>query len=180
MHTTSATLLGQLRGPDRAAWERFVALYTPLLFDWARHLGLQPSDAADLVQDVMATLVRRLPWFEYDRERSFRAWLKAVTVNQWKRNRQRLPVTVGGDEPAASGPDPFEEAEYARYLVRHGLDRVRHEFCDTVWRAFARHVLDDVPAAAVAAELGVKLGTVYAAKSRVFQRLREELAGLID
>ena len=37
-----------------------------------------------------------------------------------------------------------------------------------------------VPAAVVAAELGICPGAVYVAKSRVLCRLREELAGLLD
>jgi DNA-directed RNA polymerase specialized sigma24 family protein len=32
----------------------------------------------------------------------------------------------------------------------------------------------------VAAELGISVGSVYVAKSRVLQRLREELSGLLD
>ena len=42
MHTTSPSLLQRLRGPvDNEAWTLFVKLYTPLLFYWARKLGLQ-------------------------------------------------------------------------------------------------------------------------------------------
>ena len=41
MHTTPITLLERLRAAgDQQAWERFVALYTPLLYYWARlHQG---------------------------------------------------------------------------------------------------------------------------------------------
>src|SRR2546430_2605640 len=39
---TSPTLLQSLRQPgDTAAWDWFARLYTPLLFSWARHAGLQ-------------------------------------------------------------------------------------------------------------------------------------------
>jgi len=49
MHTTSPTLLEKLREPNQGqAWARFVELYTPLLLAWARRIGLQPQDAADL------------------------------------------------------------------------------------------------------------------------------------
>ena len=66
MYTTSATLLEQLRHPSQPdAWERFVSLYTPLIFYWALRKGLQGHDAADLVQDVFLVLVRRLPSFYY-------------------------------------------------------------------------------------------------------------------
>ncbi len=65
MNTTPPSLLQQLRSPDdQRAWRRFVDLYTPLLFYWARRVGLQESDAADLVQEVFTVLVasyRSLP-----------------------------------------------------------------------------------------------------------------------
>src|SRR5438445_6391414 len=57
VYTTSTSLLGRLRQPgERQAWQRFTELYTPLLYYWARRLGMQPSDAADLVQEVFALL----------------------------------------------------------------------------------------------------------------------------
>jgi RNA polymerase sigma-70 factor (ECF subfamily) len=59
MHTTPASLLQRLREPDaEAAWTRFVALYTPLLYYWAQRLGLRETDAADLVQDVFSQMLR--------------------------------------------------------------------------------------------------------------------------
>ena len=74
MHTTPPSLLEQLRRPDdQQAWKRFIDLYTPLLFYWARRVGLQDSDAADLVQEVFALLVRKLPEFTYDDKKGFRA-----------------------------------------------------------------------------------------------------------
>jgi len=89
MHITSASLLERLRRPnDHAAWERFVRFYTPLLNYWARHLGLQPNDAADLVQDVLSTLVQKLPEFVYDRHKSFRNWLRTLMLNRWRNNRR--------------------------------------------------------------------------------------------
>jgi RNA polymerase sigma-70 factor (ECF subfamily) len=40
-------------------------------------------------------------------------------------------------------------------------------------------VIDGLPAAAVAAELGLSLNAALLAKSRVLKRLRQEVAGLI-
>ena len=65
MTSTPVSLLERLRKFfEPKSWERFVELYTPLMFDSARRAGLQEADAADLVQDVFAVLVqelRRLP-----------------------------------------------------------------------------------------------------------------------
>jgi RNA polymerase sigma-70 factor (ECF subfamily) len=83
MNTTPVSLLQRLRAPaPTAAWDRFVELYTPVLFAWARRLGLQSQDAADLIQEVFAVLVQKLPTFEYDQHKSFRGWLRTITLNK--------------------------------------------------------------------------------------------------
>src|SRR5262249_40206105 len=139
MHTTSASLLERLRGPtDEAAWTRFVQLYTPLLYFWARHLGLQPNDAADLVQDVLTTLVQKLPEFVYDQNQSFRSWLRTLTLNRWRNNQRRRAVPVL-DSTAADWIDPqsadpaevFAETEYRNHLVGRVLELMRTEFQPT-------------------------------------------------
>jgi RNA polymerase sigma-70 factor (ECF subfamily) len=61
MHTTSGSLLQRLRQPaDRESWPKFVRLYTPLTYYWARRTGRQEADAADLVQEVFTVLVKKL------------------------------------------------------------------------------------------------------------------------
>src|SRR5665213_228641 len=119
MHTTSVTLLERLREPkDEAAWSRFAAFYTPLLFYWARRVGLQDADAADLVQEVLAHLLLKLPEFDYDRQQSFRGWLRTVTFNIWRAGRRRraLPLESGGHEQldavAADASNAFWDKEY--------------------------------------------------------------------
>jgi RNA polymerase sigma-70 factor (ECF subfamily) len=67
MNTTPVGLLERLLAPhSRDAWDRFVELYTPFLYYWARRIGLQESDAADLVQEVFAVLLQKLPEFSYE------------------------------------------------------------------------------------------------------------------
>jgi RNA polymerase sigma-70 factor (ECF subfamily) len=184
---TPASLLERLRRPsDPAAWARFVELYTPLLYYWARRTGLQEADAADLVQEVLALLFRKLPEFEYDRHRSFRNWLRTVTLNKWREGQRRRPLETvmdGGtlaEVPESDDGTAFSEADYRAHLVQHTLRALQGEFPPATWRAFREYVLADRPAEEVAAELGVRVGTVYAAKSRVLSRLRRELNGLLD
>ena len=89
---TPASLLERLRQPDQEqAWARFVELYVPLLYSWARRLGCPDSEAADLVQEVLTLLLRKLPQFTYDRHRSVRGWLHVVASNCW-RNLRRAPL----------------------------------------------------------------------------------------
>jgi RNA polymerase sigma-70 factor (ECF subfamily) len=188
MHTTPLSLLERLRQPaDAEAWTRFVRLYTPLLCAWARRAGLRGQDAADLVQDVLLVLVQKLPDFRYDPHRSFRAWLRTVTLNKWREGARRrgLPVQPGGaaalDEVAA--PDAaalFEETEYRRHVVGRALQLIRDDFQPATWKAWCEHGLAGRPVDDVARELDVTPKAVYLAKARVLRRLREELAGLLD
>ena len=102
MEQTSASLLLRLRQPgDQAAWKRFVDLYAPFLASWARSKGLQQNDAADLVQDVLLTLLHKLPEFEYDQQRSFRAWLLTVISHKWHDAQRRRAAALRG---ATSAP----------------------------------------------------------------------------
>ena len=84
MNVTSVSLLERVRqSQDAPAWERFVRLYMPLLLYWARRLGLQDQDAADLVQDVLDVLIQKLPEFHYQPGRSFRGWM-------WRRSHEQV------------------------------------------------------------------------------------------
>jgi RNA polymerase sigma-70 factor (ECF subfamily) len=182
---TPISLLDRLRqGQEPAAWDRFVGLYTPLLYVWARRMALQESDAADLVQEVFTLLVQKLPEFRYDSQKSFRAWLRTLTLNKWREKKRRRQPVVGTeflDEVA--GPDSAErvwEAEYRQHVVRRALEIMQSEFQPASWKACWETVVSGRSAAEVAAELGMSVGAVRAAKFRILCRLREELAGLLD
>ena len=187
MNTTHVSLLQRLRRPDeQMAWSRFVELYTPLLYYWARGAGLAYHEAADLVQDVLTLLVQKLPEFVYQPGRSFRGWLRTITLNKWRetcRRRRESPVGDVEDfvEPTApDGAEVFAEAEYRRHLVTRALTIMQKEFEPATWKACWETVVNDRPPAEVAAELGVSVDQVYGAKYRVLRRLRQELDGLLD
>jgi RNA polymerase sigma-70 factor (ECF subfamily) len=186
MHTTSPSLLERLRQPTAGDdWGRFVGLYTPLLYYWCRRQRLPEEESADVVQDVFLVLLEQLPEFQYDGRRSFRGWLRTITLNKCRDRGRRLalaPRGPGGDLlanlPDRANPDPFEEAEYRQYLAARALRLMQSDFDPKTWKACWEHGVIGRPAAEVAAELGVSENAVYIAKCRVLRRLREELQGL--
>jgi RNA polymerase sigma-70 factor (ECF subfamily) len=188
MSKTPISLLERLRQPEeQAAWERFVQLYTPLLHHWARRLGLQGQEAADLVQDVFTLLVAKMPEFRYKPDRRFRAWLWTVTLNRVRERQRRepAPLLLADQEALArvAAPDvakDVDEEEYRTYLTRRAMELMQSEFQPTTWKAFWECVVNERPAAEVAAELGVTENAIYLAKGRVLRRLRVELQGLLD
>lgn len=185
MSATPATLLERLRhGSDPVAWSRFVELYTPLLYTWARRAGLTDDDAADLVQDVFTQLLVKLPIFVYDPQRSFRAWLKTVLLNHWRTLRRKRSVTTDPaadlDGVVAPEAEGFWEAEYRKRLVSRALEVMQSEFQPATWKACWEAVVNGRPTEEVGAELGLSSVAVRIAKFRVLNRLRQELAGLVE
>lgn len=186
MDTTSVSLLEQLRFPaEQGAWTRFVKLYTPLLYHWGRQLGLSPEDTADLVQDVFATLVERLPEFTYEPSQSFRGWLHTLVRNRWRDRCRRAAarIVANGPLPEVEAPDPttaFAEAEYRQHLVQQAMRLIEAEFEPITWQAFREYMIRGRPAGEVARELGITTNAVYLAKVRVLARLRQDLDGLLD
>jgi RNA polymerase sigma-70 factor (ECF subfamily) len=185
MNTTAPSLLEKLRLPaNHAAWERFVALYTPLLRYWAKRLGALGADAENLVQDVFVTLLQELPRFDYQPGKRFRGWLWTVTLNKHRQHRRApaLAQATPGELDGAAGDDTeaIEEAEYQRYLVDRALRLMQSDFEPTSWKACWEYVVNERPPAEVAAELGITTNAVHLAKARVLRRLRQELAGLLD
>ncbi len=79
-------------------------------------------------------------------------------------------------DPSMSG-DP---GELNSLVVPTGLDLVRAEFESQTWEAFRRAVVEEQSPAEIAAELGMSVQAVYKAKSRVLQRLRQKLGGLLE
>jgi RNA polymerase sigma-70 factor (ECF subfamily) len=188
MTKTPSSLLERLRQPfEPEAWARFVSLYTPLIYSWGRRAGLQEQDAADLVQDVFVTLLQVLPTFTYDAHKGFRSWLRTVTLNAWRdRRKRRASRPLPGDEAAlaaAVAPDGLEsfwDAEFRQELVSRALAVMQADFRPATWKAFWEQVVAGRPAREVAAELALSPGAAYAAKFRVLDRLRQELAGMLD
>jgi RNA polymerase sigma-70 factor (ECF subfamily) len=174
-------------GADEAAWRRFVYLYTPLLFSWARRLGETEHDAADLVQEVFVNLVQSLPTFRYDAGAGrFRGWLHTVMLNKLrdrKRQAARLDKAAASRPPEPEGSDPAEqigEAEYRLHLARRALQLMKADFTPTTWKACWETVVRDRSPVEVASELGISENAVYVAKCRVLRRLRQELSGLLE
>lgn len=188
MDSTSPSLLHRLRSTDcDADWARFVDLYAPLIFHWGRSQGLDPTDAADLVQEVLLVLVTKLPQFEYEPSKRFRGWLHTVTVGKirdiQRRGLMRRAVcfdTSLGNVLVSSDVDLFEEHEYQRFLLNRALELMRAEFNDETWQACWLQVAEGKKPAEVAEQLGISLNRVYLAKSRILRRLRDEIGDLLE
>lgn len=190
---TRATLLIRLKDPrDAGAWGEFVDLYGPVVYGFARKRGLQDSDAADMVQEVLRSVARNADKMEYDPKKgTFRGWLYTVTRNKiynFLSSQKRRPRGVGdvsSQERLEAFADPSDDAEadweleYQRRLSGKAMDRVKHEFQPATWQAFWGTAVEGRQALEVGQTLKMSPGAVYVAKSRVLARLRDEVQKLM-
>ena len=189
--TTRASLLVRLRDPgDNDAWRQFVQLYAPVVYAFARNRRLQDADAADLTQEVLRNVMMAARRLEYDPNRgSFRGWLFTVTRNKLLdlREKQGRGQATGGtsaQEVFAQQPAPEDEAlwdeEFRRHVFAAAAEQVRQEFEEASWQAFWATAVDGKRAPEVAQTLGLSVGAVYIAKSRIQARLKERVAELTE
>jgi RNA polymerase sigma-70 factor (ECF subfamily) len=139
---------------------------------------------------VLRKVVEHLPRFERQRDGSFRAWLKTVTVNEvnqyWRRRMRGGSAGDPGDFPLSQLEDPRNELsqrwdrEHADFVLARLLELIEGDFAPATWQAFRLRVFDQLSTAEVAKRLGISPNAVDIAKSRVLARLRQEAGGLVD
>jgi RNA polymerase sigma-70 factor (ECF subfamily) len=189
--STPVSLLGRLgRNPnDSAAWREFVRYYGRTIFLWCQHWGLQDADADDVSQEILMEVARKMRTFVYDPARSFRAWLKTLAHGAWCDwlERQRRQVRGSGDtqvlrllQTAVARDDLVQrlEQQYDAELLEVAQAQVRLRVGPRSWEAFRLLALERRSGAEAAAELGISVGAVYVARSRVQKLLHEEICRL--
>ncbi len=192
--TLSTSLLQMARQMNPGAWGRIVDVFGPIIYRWARASGLAAEDAADVVQDVLALVVRNLEKFERQKEAgSFRSWLATITRNRVRdffRKQEQNKRGTGGTAAlnrmqnlaTHSESDSLEQSisvdSLNRQMPSQLMEIVRGECEARTWQAFWRTTVDERPAIEVAAELEMSVASVYQAKSRVLRRLRKRMSEL--
>lgn len=190
---TSSSLLQNVKAHDPEAWVRLSRLYGPEVYRWARQVGLQDSDAADITQDVFLAVANNMHKFRCDRVGdSFRGWLWTIARNKirdFHRQRGERPAGEGGTDAygnlqsvADSPPDDSAEAKTstAIRLSQRALDLIKSEFETQTWQIFYWATFDNRSTAEIAEDLGMTKSAVRQAKYRITKRLRQELEGLVD
>lgn len=194
MTRTSKSLLERAKHTaDRSAWSELSSVYEPLIRKWLSRFAAPPSDQDDLTQEILLVVMRRLPEFQHnDRPGAFRAWLRNITSFCLKdlRKRKRLPTQTheenGSHDRLAQLADPSSElsriwnAEHDQFVAAAIMRRIRVDFDEHTWQAFERVALLGQAASEVAQHLNMKRDAVYAAKSRVMARLRQEAQGILN
>jgi RNA polymerase sigma-70 factor (ECF subfamily) len=182
------SLLGRLKTTpdDPQVWREFVTLYGGTIYRWCRGWGLQQADAEDVTQQVFLNLSMRMRNFCHDPRRSFLGWLKTVAQHERQHymTRQRRAGQAGGGDCAAQLLAAIEAREdlsrrleetFDHELLQQAAVTVRLRVDPKTWDAFDLMAVQGRRGADVARRLGMRVGTVFVARSRVQRMLRDEV-----
>ena len=180
LHTEEAALIAELQAGSEEAFSWLITSYHQPIYSLLTRTIRDPSDAADLTQEVFVKIFRGIGSFHG--ESSLRTWIYRIALHEglnqrrwWRRHKQQ-EVTIEMEivdcesgEPARlkemlvdPGESPYEMATHteARERVESALRQVPEPFRMTlILRDIEGFVYEEV-----AEMLGVNLGTV---KSRL-------------
>jgi RNA polymerase sigma-70 factor (ECF subfamily) len=167
----------------------FVRRYGPQVYRWCRHWRLQEADAEEVTQAVLVRLSARMRTFTPDPAKSFRAYLRTVARYAWcdfLEARKQPGAGAGGSdvlellETVEAGDDLVRrlDEQLDQEVLAEAQIRVHQRVEPHTWEAFQLTALEGLSGTEAAARLGLKVATVYKAKSKVQQMLREEVSRL--
>lgn len=183
-----AELATELRSGSEAAFDWLVTHYHGPVYGLVRGVLCDPSEAADVTQEVFLKAFRGIR--EFRGGSSLKTWLYRIAVREalnhrrwaWRHLRQQIFIDDPGAEDHAcfeledSGPSPFEvlASRELQQVVQHALNGVAEVFRAAV----ILRDLEGMSYEEVSEVLGVSVGTVKSRILRGRRALREVLEPL--
>lgn len=181
---TRQSLLIRLKDRSDDAWVEFLNIYEKSIVDFAKRKGLQDADALDVTQEVLAAVEAKIQTWKTDPSKGkFRGWLFRVARNiavDKVIERSKKPH-MGGTQILNALENAVQQEQdssafwddYRRQLLHWAAEKVRPRVSAVTWQAFWMTAMDGKNADAVAEELGLTRGNVYAAKFRITARIQK-------
>lgn len=158
-------------------FEEVYEQYFEFVWRSLRLLGVARESLDDAVQDTFGVIVRQLPLFEG--RSSLRTWVYGVAQRVAANHRRGHRRKAAALEPLEHHTLPSREPDaHARAEAREAADLVVR-FCKALEpdrrTLFVLGVLENVPAAEIAALLGIPINTVYTRTRALRLALREQI-----
>ncbi|MGN6385210.1 MAG: RNA polymerase sigma factor [Verrucomicrobiota bacterium] len=181
---TRASLLSRLRdvGQD-GSWREFFDLYWKLIYNAARKRGLTATEAEEVVQETMISLMKEMPTFRYDpRKGSFKSWLMHITYRRIADQvRKRKNQQVLDENIEVEADSDFERSwmeEWQQNLIETAVCRVRERTSPHVFQVYSLCVLQNKGVRATARILKMSVAGVYMASFKVNKLIKAEVEKL--
>lgn len=177
---------------DHEAWSWLQETYRRPIGDLCLRSGLTPVETAEVINEVLLRLSRRLVAKPFNHETiRFRAWLTQIThLRIFEVRRQRKRVELSAEAltsmaewlPGAFAPQA--DLETRRQLEQHlwaiCLDRVRASVPPRSWQLFEAYCFQGLPSPEVAAAFNTTEFNVRMIRMRMVRRIRRQWAILAE
>lgn len=183
--TTTQVLEGLKELDDTLAWTSLRDHFYPVIFNFAKTLGLSETDAEDAAQETMLAFLKAFRDGKYNREKGHLShWLFGVAKRTILDFRKRLPREhfVADNTTGTSFWDMIADengirhtwdTEWRYMVLERCLQQARRELDQKVFKAFELYALLQKPIEEVCQTLAMSRNAVYIAKSRVLSKLRQ-------
>ncbi len=192
-YKTRITLLQKVQNQqDDQSWSEFVSSYQDYIYAILRRMNVPVEDAADLLQQVLVKLWKKLPEIDVHKVKRFRSYLAVTTKNcahDYVRKRiserEKHEKLRHSNEleyfNSISTPDinRIAEAEWSNYISGLALKNISEDFSENAMDLL-RGMLAGRDIKELAEELDMGLSTAYRLKSRGKERLLAEIKNLSD
>jgi RNA polymerase sigma factor (sigma-70 family) len=182
MEQSDRELLLACRRGDQAAWESLVRRYQRLIYTIPRRAGLNEDLAADVFQEVFATLFEKID--EIESPERLKAWLVTTARRKTWRSitRENRLQSVGdgdeddlGEDELASLADesPLPDEVMIQLEEQHGVRLAVGQLDERCGKLLTLLFYEDEPPpyAEIAARIGVPEGSIGPTRARCLQKL---------
>ncbi|MEJ2705716.1 MAG: RNA polymerase sigma factor [Sedimentisphaerales bacterium] len=169
--TEDERLVGQFNRGDESAFDEIVERYAADVAALANRLLGWPGDVEDVTQDVFLAAFVGLKNFRCDC--GLKTWLFTITINKCRNYRHKRKLRRLQAVPTKGHP-PRDVEDFQR--VRRAVARLPAKYREPVVLRY----LEELTTEEIARILGVSTNALHVRLSRARERLRQELAELID
>lgn len=183
---TTTQILDDLKFSDNAAaWKTFTDHFYPVIFGFAKKMGLSSTDAEDAAQETIFQFFRLYRADRFQREKGHLShWIFGVARNvirdYIKKKPKEYKVPDNHDQTSFWAAVPDEKAilhtwqmQWQREILSRCLRQARNEVDEKTFRAFEMYAIAQRPVKTVCEELDMTPNAVYIAKNRVLSKMRE-------
>lgn len=182
MEQSDRELLLACRRGDQAAWESLVRRYQRLIYTIPRRAGLNEDLAADVFQEVFATLFEKLD--EIESPERLKAWLVTTARRKtWRliTRENRMPSVGGGDEDDSGADDLSSLADETllpdevmiQLEEQHSVRLAVGQLDERCGKLLALLFYEDEPPpySVIATRIGIPEGSIGPTRARCLQKL---------
>ena len=163
---------------DDVSWEEFVHYYRNYIFSVIGRMGVKNHDVEDFAQNILLTLWKKLPDFEYRPDQCrFRTWMNTVIRNdvmRYSRNSNRYQNRVDSLDCAETETVPeiniIAEEEWKLHLYNMAWDKIKNKFSDKTRGCF-QMFMDGDEIDEICRTMDVKKNTAYIYRKKVLETL---------